>query len=1008
MNIFAALFANLIQRRLLANVLTIALLAIGTLSLWSLPMAEKPAIDAGEVSVSTSYPGASAEEVESNVTSKLEKELLSVSGISKFSSVSESGSSRIAITIDSNITKLEPVYQDIRDAVNRVTDLPPQVIEKPLVRVHKSSNLDFMVVGIGSQLSSKQISYKQLREQAKQLELKLRRISGVGEVNLIDLREREFWIELEPAQLSRYQLNATDIASAIADHNLLATAGNININNEQIELVAESRLDTVAKLEELPLKQQPLIRLKDVATVRYDYERQQSLSVINGERSIGFDLRAAEKADVVSTSQAVRALLTREQQRLGSDYQLAVGFDIAEEIQTRFDIVKINGVTGLILVLLVLALVLHHRIAPWVALSIPFCLLGTIAVLAAIGQILDSYTMAALILIIGIIVDDSVVVSEKISANLSEGMDITQAVIQGVQQVAPAILVSICTTIIAFLPMLWLPGSTGKLLYVLPLTISIALAFSLLDATVVVPSHLRRALNKVDSLPTKAWLTNFGEYLRPLLQFAINHPKSVIGSVLAVSILLVAMLGQRLPLVFFPDDGAYLVAISATMPANLELDQSWQLAQQIDEMLANTEEVSGWYGEVTEASGSWEVSLTPAGLRKLSANDLVQQWQQQGEAYGLDLEFDVDNGGPPGERPIDIRVIGGSDSDRQALAQDILAKLQSINGVVAPRISDAEPVAQLSADIRPDWLVQHGVSLNQVTDLLRIAIEGEHVSRLFLDGEEVRYRLVLDDNDRTPSELAQLTLPNNQGQLVKLGQLIHWKKSERKEVFEHYNGLRTLRVSSHIDANITDPIAVEAELLQAFASHEYSAEIISSSQASETINSLKSLGLALLIAIAAMAMVMMVLFDKVSVALLALLVLPAAAASALLILWLHGKPLSFFACVGIIGMTGVVVNNALVMLYHYRQMQFNANPTQWPELLLEGAISRVRPMLVTSLTTVAGLLPLAYGVGGYDNLMSPIALVIGWGMALSAPVVLMLIPAGYLLLLQRQAHSQPS
>lgn len=231
----------------------------------------------------------------------------------------------------------------------------------------------------------------------------------------------------------------------------------------------------------------------------------------------------------------------------------------------------------------------------------------------------------------------------------------------------------------------------------------------------------------------------------------------------------VVALAQRLPLVFFPDDGAYLVAITATMPANIELDQSWKLAQQVDEMLASTEEVSGWYGEVTEAEASWEVSLIPAGLRELGASDLVENWQVLGEEFGLDLEFDVDTGGPPGERPIDIKVVGGSDHERRELAEEILTKLESIPGVVSPGISDAEPVGQLNAEIRPDWLVQHGVTMSQVADLLRIAIEGEHISRLFLDGEEVRYRLVLEGDDRSPEELAQLLLRNNQGQFIQLG-----------------------------------------------------------------------------------------------------------------------------------------------------------------------------------------------------------------------------------------------
>ncbi|WP_028116332.1 efflux RND transporter permease subunit [Ferrimonas senticii] len=990
--------AAILSRRWLANVLTVALMLVGGLALWQLPMAEKPVIDAGEVTITTDYPGASAEEVEANVTAKLEEQLLSVAGIDQFTSSSGAGSSRIEVRIDPAVSDLDEVYQAIRDAVNRVTDLPVEVTEQPLVWIKKSSNLDFMVVGIGSDLP-----YAELRTQARQLELQLRRLSGIGEVLPIDLRQREFWIELEPAQLSRYQLTATEVADAIAQYNLLSTAGSIDAAKQQLEIVLEAKLDSVEKLAALPLQQQPLVRLGDVASIHDGFERQQSLSLINGKRSIGFDLRAAEGADVVATSEAVRALLAAQQQRLGSDYQLAVGFDVANEIRARFEMVKINGLSGLALVLLVLALVLHRRLAPWVALSIPFCLLGTIAVLAAMGQILDSYTMAALILIIGIVVDDSVVISERISANLQQQPPLA-AVLSAIKQVAPAIAVSIVTTIIAFLPLLWLPGDTGKLLYVMPLTISIALAFSFLDATVVVPAHLLRQCSgtapATATLP--AWMRRLQQGLTPLIAAALDRPKRTIVAVLVLATVAIAAVGQRLPLLFFPTDGAYLVAISASMPADLSLEQSWQLAQQVDQMLQDSSDVVGWYGEVNETSGNWEISLSPAGQRTTSAEAWVQRWQQQSQSWGLNLEFDVDGGGPPGQRPVDLRIVGGSDKERQQLAEAVVAKLANINGVIAPQLSQYPPVAQLNAEAPPQWLQQQRISPDQVSSLLRLAIEGQHVSRLFIDDEEVRYRLVLEDNDRSPSELAPLLLRNSDGQLVQLGQLLRWHRSERAEAFEHHNGLRSLRVSAQIDSSQTDPLTVEQALLSQFADYSGSAQLISVSQAQETRDSMQALALSLLLALLAMLLAMVLLFDEWLTPLLALLVMPAAVAVALLLLWLHGKPLSFFACIGLLGMTGVVVNNALVLLYHYRQLNWPSQSSQWPAMLLEGAISRVRPMLITTLTTVAGLLPLAYGIGGYDNLMSPIALVIGWGTGLSAPLVLLLVPAGYLLKLRWQ------
>lgn len=995
------LWSLLLGRRWFSHLLLLTIIFIGAMSVWQMPMAEKPAIDLGQVSITTSFPGASSLEVESNVTSKLEKELLSVAGIERFTSRSETGASSISIRIDPGVSDMNEVYQDIRDAVNRVTDLPIEVTERPLVRISKSSNLDFMVVGIGSELP-----YATLREQARILELKLRRVSGVGEVNLIDLRRREFWVELQPEQLRRYQLTINDVISEIEARNVLVTSGAIDGPEGQLELVTDAQLLETQQLMELVIRNQPEVRLKDVAAVvRMGFERGESLATINGMRSIGFDLRAAEKADVIATSKSVRALLNEEQSRLGDDYRLSVGFDIANEIQARFDMVKVNGVTGLALVMLVLALCLNRRVAPWVALSIPFCVLGTLAVLSGLGQVLDSYTMAALILVIGVVVDDAVVVSERISAEYQQGTPLGTAIIDGTKQVMPAIVVSILTTIIAFVPLLVLPGQMGKLLYVLPLTIAIALSFSLIDALLIVPAHMRKAMKKVQPSQS-SYLEKLGQVLGPWIAQAIKAPRKWMATALLIAITTIGVLSLRLPLLFFPTDGAYLVAITAPLPANLDLEQAWKHAQQVDAMLAETPEVVGWYGEVSEEEGSWEVSLSPAGKRKMTASELVQQWQQRSGDFGYELEFDVDSGGAPGSRPIDVRVVGGSDSDRQQLADELETWLKAYPGAVAPRQSQSEPVAQLTAKMDHQWMSRLQVDTSTLARTLRAAIEGERVSRLFVDDEEVRYRVVLENDDRNIDELNHLLVRNRSGELVSMHRVLSWQHGERAANIDHYNGLRSIRVSSHVDAKLTDPVRLEQDLSAAFANHGYSSDLVMAGQAEETRDALYGMAFAMTLTVAAILVVMLILFDRMGPALVALQVIPVAVAAALLVLWLHGKPLSFFACVGILGMVGVVINNALVLLHHYQTFAFSHEPEVRLQQLLEGALSRVRPMLVTTLTTVAGLLPLAYGLGGYDNLMSPIALVIGWGMLLSAPMVLLLVPAGYGLLLSRNANSE--
>lgn len=989
------------ERRLAAKLFSFALLALGLFALYDLPLAEKPRIDLGEVTVTTEYPGASAEDVEANVTGKLEKGLLSVAGIRKFISSSASGRSEIEVVLEPSVSDVANVYQDIRDAVNRVTDLPTGVTDAPQVRVKKSSNLDFMVVGISADLP-----YAKLREQARLLELKLRRVKGISEVKLIDLREREFWIELEPEQLKRHQLTLIDVADAIARRNVLITGGAVQTDQGDLELITAAQLLEPADLSQLRLKYSPDVTLGDVSgAIREGFERSSSVATINGKRSIGFDLRATEEADVLATSDAIRAVLEDEEKRLGADYSLSVGFDIAEEIRARFDIVKWNGLGGFALVLVVLSLTLNRRLAPWVALSVPFCLLGAMIVLKFSGQILDSYTMAALILIIGIIVDDAVVASERIAARREAGEGVSEALINGVREVYPAIVVSILTTVLAFLPMLFLPGQLGQMLYVLPLTISAALAFSFIDALIVVPAHMRSVL-----LKPLSGARDLSRPVRPIIHWALNNARVLIAVILVAALTSTWALHRQFSVLFFPTDGAYLVEISAQMSGNQSIEQSWQYAQAIDRMLADSPEVVGWYGEVTESEGAWTVSLTPAGRRDVSAGEVVRRWQQQSRDLPgiIEVEYDVDSGGPPGARPVDLQVVGGSDEARQTRAEAIVVWLEQHPGVIDPHLSRADGVAQLQASPDYPWLSRYQVDAESLGRTIRLAIEGERVTRVFKDDEEMFFRVVLEDDDRDIAEMNHhLYVRGGAGDLVPLDRLVRWQPASRDEVVEHYNGERAIRVSADLNSDITDPIAVEDALFAAIAGQgDPSVGVYSAGQARETREAMGGLVIAMSMALLAIAMLMALLFDGIGEALVGLLVVPVAIFAALLVLWLHGKPFSFFAAVGIIGMIGVVINNALVLLYHYHHREFSADKAERRQQLVQGAASRVRPMLATTLTTVAGLLPLAYGLGGYDNLMSPIALVIGWGMLLSSPLVLVLVPAGYSLLLRYRQRAK--
>lgn len=990
-------------RRFAAKALTLLIIVIGVLVAIDLPMAEKPRFDMMEGDITTSYPGATAQDIESNITSKIEKELLSISSIKEFTSISENGQSKISLALETNVSDPNAAYQDIRDALSKVSGLPQGVTDPPTFTPKKSYSLDFMVVGI-----SADIPYQELRKKAKDLELKLRQIKGIGDIHSIDLRAPEFLIALEPKDLKRYGLSIDEVATLIAERNTLISGGRLDQLKDSPELITAAELKSIADLQEMMIGFSPRLQLKDIAgEITETFEKGEVYGSINGKKSIVFDLRTNETGDVISTAEAVKALLAKEQALLGDTYTLGVGFDLSNEIQEKAWIVQSNGLVGLALVLATLAFFLRKRIALWVAMSIPVCIFGTLALLPVFGQILDVFTLSALILIIGIIVDDAVVVSDKIVSLVEEGYDIDKAVKEGVKSVFPAVLASVLSTMIAFIPLLFLPGNSGKLVYVIPLTVIIALCFSFIDALLFIPAHLKGALKK-GALPSKAKSNQF-QFINQVIATLIHKHKVVLPISLVAIVGLGAVSYQNLNYLFFPVDGAYIVEFEAEASPELSLDQVWQETQALENIIKSTPEVESWYGEVGTPNSAWGVALTPANKRERSAEEIVADWEEKAKGItGLEqIEFDIDGGGPGVGRPIDLRVVGGTDEGRDKLANDLVAFLTAMPGINRAKRDLNSPSPQAQAVLQYDWLNYHGISAKQVGDIIKYAIDGQRVTRVFNGDEEVHFRVALEDNDRLLSELDELLVRDKKGQMIPLNKLVRWEFTDSLTSIDHYNGKRVIRVSSGLDSAVTDPVSVFDSVQNAFAQKDYQgASIIGTGQILETQKAQQGFALAIVFSLFGIFLLLLLLFDKMAETLIVLSVIPLGIGGALFILFVHNQVLSFFAIIGMIALIGIMVNNSLVLVWHFMETEKTEAKMNLVDFVIKGTQSRVRPILLTTVTTVAGLIPLAYGLGGYDNFMSPMALVVGWGCIISMIVTLTLIPSLYLLVKQWQLSAK--
>lgn len=984
----------LFTRKFAAKLLTLMIICIGAWTAYNLPLAEKPRFDMRQGDIVTHYPGATALDVESNVTSKLEKELLSISGIKQFTSTSENGVSNISFELNSDVSVPSVTYQDIRDAITRVSDLPAGVTEAPTLSIKKSYSLDFMVVGI-----SGDVPYATLRDKAKNLELALRRLDGIGEVHPIDLRNPEFIIQLEPISLKRYGLTIDEVASIIAERNALISGGRLEELKDNPELITTAELNNIKDLQEMFISFNPSLQLKNVAgDIVNGFEKGSSYGSINGKQSILFDLRTSESADVIKTSQIVKALLEQEEKRVGDQYTLAIGSDLSADIKEKANIVQNNGLIGLALVLATLALFLNKRIAFWVAVSIPVCIFGTLAALPLFGQILDVFTLSALILIIGIIVDDAVVVSDKIVSLVEEGYDVDSAVIEGVKRVFPAVLASIVSTMVAFIPLLFFPGNTGKMMFVIPLTVIIALCFSFIDALFFIPAHLKGVLKKGHSL-TKKKSSQFVA-VNKLIGGMISRYKVVLPCSIIVAVAISVLSFKNISYLFFPTDGAYLIEVSAEANSELSLDEVWEQTQQVEAMFEATPEVAYWFGEVGSPSSIWAISLTPPNDRTRSAEDIVEEWEGNlSNINGLNqVEFDIDGGGPPVGRPVDLRIVGGTDEGRERLADELVLYLASLEGTnrVKRDVNDLAP--QINVALQHRWLQYYGISATQVGETIKYAIEGQRVTRIFNGREEVYFRVTLEDNDKLLKDLENITLRAKNGRLVPLKELVRWEHSEMAAKLTHFNGERVIRVSAGIDSVITDPIAVFDQVQSEFTGKDYQgAKIVPMGQILETQQAQTSFAIAIAIALIGIAVILLLLFDNIVESLIVLSVIPFGIGGALFILFIHNQVLSFFSIIGMIALIGIMVNNSVVLIWHFKETKQEIETLGLVDFVIKGTLSRVRAISLTTITTVAGLIPLAYGLGGYDNYMSPMALVVGWGCVISLIVTLTIVPSIYLL-----------
>ncbi len=1034
------------KRHMLATLFTVAVLVLGAGSLAIIKRDVYPHVDFGMVEITTTYPGASPEDVELNVTNKIEDELKNVTGIDRITSTSLENLSRIEVLIEPDVKDIEKVKDDIHEAVNRVTDFPDEVTESPFVIDIDTSWIDIIEVGITGDLP-----YGEMREMAKQFEKKLKDIPGVKMLSKYGYRAREIKVEVSPEAMDRYQIPLRDIIQAVQASNIRMTGGTFESYTDEKNVVTLAQFKDPIEVGDVIVRttfEGPLIRIKDLAIVKDDFEEETVISHMEGRKAISFIVFKSEEADIIRTTNAIKKLIReetekqmfapakaqeqvsiidtirnfffrpREKEKMFwfkyGNVRILYSNDISVYVENRFQIVGANLFIGLIFVILVLTIFLHRRTAFWVAMGIPVSLLGVVFLLPMFGAFLDILSLTSLILVIGIIVDDGIIISENINRHSELGAPPLEAAVNGTYEVFFPVLTTVLTTFLVFVPMFFMTGMIGKFVYVIPLVVSLALFISLFEAVFALPAHINRGLEKRLRRGAKTvshrWFNKVKEGFRRISYHLLRFRYLLVILFLAVFAGALWYAQTFMEFVLFPSKNAEYFSATIELPSGKSLKATEEVVIGIEKIIAALpeQELETFVSRIgrSERGGLGEnhaqilVGLTPYPERTRTADEIVEDIRTKTEALGQDAEivFEIEGGGPPTGRPIDLRVIGSDDAKRKELADQVEEFLKGIEGAKDIDRDDRPGKEQIEIKIDRPNLARRGLTVADIARNVRIAFDGEVVTSIRDGDEDVEFRVQLTQEARQNIYFLQnLKIPNRQGRLISLGDVATLSTGPGPSAFRHFDGERAISIFGDVDKDITTPMAVSNAVFEHFDVNKDwpGMKLIVGGEAEESEKAVVNLIGTFAIAIMGVYFLLVLLFDSFSQPFFVMVAIPFGLIGVIVSFALHNEPLGFFAMIGTIGLAGVVVNDSLVLVDHLNTLRKVKTDLSMLELIAEGTSDRLRAILLTTLTTVIGLLPLAYGIGGSDVWMAPMALALGYGLVFATPLTLVLVPCLY-------------
>jgi len=1006
-----------VRHRTAANLLMIFMIIIGIVALGRLNTQFFPSFSVDWVTVTVDWPGASAEDVDANIVGVIEPELRFIDSVKRVVSKSAEGFGILSVEFEAG-ADLQTGLSNVETAVTSITTLPEDSDRPTVTRIYSYETIARLVVSGPFSESSLKAVAKGLREGLL--------ATGIDKVDLFGARDEEIWVEASAATLRQLDLTPGEISDLIARSSIDLPSGIVpGTSEKQIRSLGLAR--TVESIGEIEIRALPggqRTVLRDIARITDAFDENDAEAVRLGQHAVELHVRRALGSDALEQSALLDTFMEEVRPTLAPSIRLERYGDAAAMIEDRINLLLRNGASGLVLVVAVLFIFLSGRVAFWVAVSIPVTLFATLGIMLLLGQSINMVSLFAIIMALGIIVDDSIVVAEHAVTRRGMGDDPTTAAETGAKRMLAPVLAASLTTIAAFVPLLLISDIMGQIIAAIPMVIIAIILASLVECFFILPGHLRGALKSDPAAENRfsRWFNPrfeafrdglFDRLVRGCLRWRYLTLSVGVGLIILVFGL---MAGGRLDFVFFPSPESDTVYANVVFAEGTERAQTREMVQELERALAKAEaQLTNGEGGLVAMSlaqigvpvgrsdslfaGSGDhvagvrLELIPSDTRDIRTPVFVEAWRAAvRQMPGMDIFSVVEQqSGPPG-REIDIRVTGDDLKALKRAADDVVALLQRFPGV--SDVEDDLPHGKLEAIMEVTSRGRAlGFTTSSVGRQVRNAFEGAIAKRFARGDEEVTVRVRYPREALTEADLRRLYLVSPNGVEVPLAEVVEFREARGFAQIKREDGLRMVSVTGEIDENITTTDEVLGAIREAGLAEiarRHNVDIGFKGKAEEQATTLADMRTGGIVGLAAIYLILAAIFSSYLTPVFVMAVIPFGIVGAILGHLVLGYDLTILSMVGLLGLSGIVVNDSIILVRAVQDRLVAGEALV--EALAGGARDRLRAVILTSVTTIFGLLPLLFETSLQAQFLKPMAVSIVFGLMGATFIVLILVP----------------